>query len=101
MPKNEGPDADPDVELARKKALIAQIERKERMQAILDYTGLTVRIVFGLAFLAVSVLEFFYPSFLNVTSIKPEISFAIGVSFLSISQGVISKLEKVAKALKS
>jgi hypothetical protein len=48
MPRNEGADIDADVELARKKVLVAQIERKGRMQAILDYVGLTVRIMVSL-----------------------------------------------------
>ena len=100
MPKYEGTDADADVEQARKKVLIAEIERKGRIQAILDYVGLAARIVFGLACLIVSVLEFFYPTFLPVTFIRPEISLAIGLASLGINGIVISKIGKVAKALK-
>jgi len=100
MPKYEGTDADADVEQARKKVLIAEIERKGRIQAILDYVGLAARIVFGLACLIVSVLEYFYPTLLPVTPIRPEISLAIGLASLGINGIVISKIGKVAKALK-
>jgi hypothetical protein len=101
MPKNEDADVDADIELARKTVLVAQIKRKERMQAILDYIGLIVRIVFGLTSLIVGTLEFFDPTLLPINYSKPEIYIAIGLSFLSVSERVISKIEKVAKALKS
>jgi hypothetical protein len=100
MPKNKGADADPDVEQARKKVLIAEIERKERIQSILDYTGLIVRIVFGLTSLTVAALEFFYPTLLHVYPSNPGIYLAMAGASLGINQMAISKINKASKDFK-
>lgn len=96
MPNRE----DADVELAKKIAQVAQIRRKEKLDALKDYTGFVVNTLVGMTLVISGFLGEFVPTILpSKISSNPEAYIALGLTCF-IGKGILTIFAKIANSLK-
>lgn len=96
MPKNQ----DADIELAQKKAQVASIRRKERIQSASDYIEFVTSKLAGVTALVIGSFEYVDPNILPLHISSPERFVAFGLMLL-VGKQILTVISKTANVLKS
>ncbi len=98
-PKPEVTITKKDVEEARRKAEIAAIERRAKIDAWNEYIEFATAKLLGVAALIVGGLEYMDPSILPIALKRPDIVAGVGAGLLLGRKGILSLLAKIYRML--